>query len=296
MSHHKTVEFIVFTVSIGFMLFAVALNSIATPPTLNELHISSTNCSEDSCDVTVQLDINHEDEGDNSIAQVSNLTLNVYEMTEYQNQDSPTAIATSTDHPIKANTGDSVDGYEATISGIPHPSGCVVIEASAKHGNDVGTTTWEGSLLYGAGNYHSPLDGNVNITSDVEKAKSDGWFESETKNIEVHACATDMRLEIDGTDAELVHEEELTKRLPSKWAFWQDTDLSNNLIDNLPGSPPQSETSIDWLKSEDSFTKSVQIPKGWSGEIKYKLLVERNGLNDIAGTYSGSVDLTLNEG
>ena len=83
------------------------------------------------------------------------------------------------------------------------------------------------------------------------------------------------------------------KKLTSNWTFWEEPDLSVDLIDNLTNNPPANEHSNNWIPSENFSKKTIQIPKGWFGEIKYKVLVERKGLEDLAGEYSGSIDISI---
>ena len=276
------------------LLFS-SIATLASPPELSNLDIINTSCKSDSCEVTIQLRISHQVQGDNPIAQVSSLKIYVFKLHHYENKSAsqPQPIATSTDHPIKANKGDSLEDYETTISGIPNTCGCVVIEASAKHGNDYGYATWEGSLTTGSGNYHSSIPADMKLPVETENAKSDALYESDTKNITVNACGSDMKLEFDGGNAEIYHEKKPDKKLNSKWTFWEESDLSIDLIGNLPNSPPEYEHSNKWIPSENFSKKTIQIPKGWSGEIKYKVLVKRKGLKDIAGDYSGSIDISI---
>jgi len=188
--------------------------------------------------------------------------------------------------------------YSITIE-VPKSWGCIKVEATAStsagegSGND-GSDTWVGSTKGGTGNYYSPPPDSISFSPALGKAKASGLYSSNRQSITFRACKSDMFLEVNGDDAELKHEKEASEKLNSKWAFWTDPQYSPNSINELPDSSPDSVNSDTWVNAKN-LSKTIKIPKGWSGKIKYRMIVERNGLNDLAGEYSGTVDLEIRE-
>jgi len=39
----------------------------------------------------------------------------------------------------------------------------------------------------------------------------------------------------------------------------------------------------------------IVIPSGWSGEIKFQAKIERNGLADLAGSYSATLTVDVSD-
>ena len=192
----------------------------------------------------------------------------------------------------------AINDYEVAIT-VPQDWRCIKVKAIATtsagdgRGNS-SSDTWTGSVASGTGNHHSKIPGKMTLSTDAKKPKSDGFYSSDTQSIAVRACKSDMFLEVNGDDAELKHEKEASEKINSQWAFWADPQYSPNSITELPDSSPDSVNSDTWVNAKN-LSKTIKIPRGWSGKIKYRMIVERNGLTDLAGEYSGTVDLEIRE-
>jgi len=276
----------------AFACLAVVLCSVvalANAPVLSDLKLDehlpiTSSLSDEAWVVSLTLDVLHDDNGANPIAQVSNLTLKAYDYEEYTNPAvSPVPVATYTNHPFDPTEGNSVDDYPLSIE-IPNTSsGHIVIEACAKHGNDWGCTTWEGWIPQESEDHFS---GNLQIPHGWNPRAS-GVFEGNIWTLHIQACAATM-IALD-TDAccltRMAGYEGPRWEIPTEWRVWD--DHGGEVI------------NTGWLAValfKVMFEKGViVVPSGWAGEIYFQLRMTRYGLGDYPGDYSAALTVDVVE-
>jgi hypothetical protein len=118
-----------------------------------------------------------------------------------------------------------------------------------------------------------------------------GVFESDEWILSIDACKA-MTVTLNTVGCRLVCSD-LGVEIPTWWRVW---DSSGNHDGKLDGA---ELVDSGWIAVSDFIihwnNEIISIPSGWSGEIKFQLKMERNGLGDPAGSYSSVLDVTVSE-
>lgn len=252
--------------------------SLADAPVLANLEVVSIKSASLGAAWTVELSVNVSHQ---PLAAVSNLTTGVYD--ELGN-----LVVQEVDHAFYPNLGDSVDDYFLSIEIPKGASGYLVIEVCAKHGNDWGCTRWQGWVP------QKPsfrfLGGLVLLQGS--RAVDVGEFESAPWVLTAHA-AGNATVILDTRDCRLACGGRVCE-IPVWWRVWDSFSDCDGLLEYGEvvdtGWVPGPEFLAHWNLYE------VQLPPGWTGEIRFQLKLERRGIVDRAGKYFAILRVEVSDG
>ena len=264
-------------------LLQLGISGLANAPTLSDLKVVSisSSFSGDAWVVELTLDVLHDDNGENPIAKVSNLTLKAYD-------ELGAPVAEYVDHAFHPHKGNAVNDYPVSIEIPKSASGWVTIEACAKHGNDWGCTTWQGWIPQEPKHVFS---GGLEFKDGTEP-RAVGTFESTQWILSIHACSV-TTVTLHTLDCRLLCEDPAAE-IPTWWRIWDSNSdgdgklEAGEIVDT--GWIPVADFIAHWNLYE------IEVPSGWSGEIRFQLRMERSGLADHAGTYSATLRVDVCDG
>jgi len=272
-------------ISSVFLLFVFAVvcletTGLASAPTLSDLEVTSIASSswDDAWVVELTVDVSHD-----TINEVSSLVVTAY--------DSATGswdvhiVRVSIADPFQSFEGSTVYDYTLTLEIPKSDSGGITIEARAAHGDERGSTSWGGWIPQEPSHVFS---GGLKFT-DGTVPTAVGGFESSHWMLSVSACGI-MTATLDTLDCHLLCAD-IGTEVPTWWRVW-DTNCDND------GEPDPGELiDTGWIPVADFVAHwnkfKIVIPSGWSGEIAFQAKMERNGLADLAGSYSATLTVDV---
>jgi len=249
------------------------------PSDLQVVSITST-FSDDAWIVELTVDVSHD-----AINEVSSLVVTAY--------DSATGSwhfyidRVSINDPFRSFTGSTVNDYMVTLDIPKTDSGKITIEARAAHGDDRASTSWEGWIPQEASYVFS---GGLTFT-DGTAPRAVGIFESTQWILSIDACGI-MAVTLGTLDCRFLCEDPAAE-VPTWWRVWDSTSDNDE--------EPDCGEIIDsgWIQAADFVCQwnqhVIEIPPGWSGEIRFQVKMKRSGLADHAGTYSATLSVDVSD-
>lgn len=268
-----------------FLLFVFAVVCLeitgwADAPIPSNLQVVSITSSGAVWVVQVTLDVFHD-----PINEVSSLVVTAY--------DSATGSwnfyidRVSIDDPFQSFAGSTVNDYTVTLDIPKTDSGRITIEARAAHGDDWGSTSWEGWIPQEASHVFS---GGLAFT-DGTAPTADGEFESTHWILTINACGTTI-VTLDTLNCRFLCAD-LATEVPTWWRVWD----SNS--DNDGESDPGELIDTGWIAVADFIAHwnqyVIEIAPGWSGKIRFQAKMQRNGVADLAGSYSATLTVDVSD-
>lgn len=265
------------------VVVCLGITGLANAPVLSDLRVSLIESSfpGDAWVVQLTLDVVHNDNGNNPLAQVSNLTIRAYDELDGQ-------VAEYVDHPFHPHSGSSVNDYPVSIEIPKSASGNLVIEACAKHGNNLGCTTWEGWI---------PQESSYKFSGGLEFLSGTtppavGVFESTHWILSIDACGP-MTATLDTLNCRLLCTD-LDAEIPTWWRVWDSNADADGELE------PGELIDTGWIPVADFIAHwnqyKIEIPAGWSGDINFQVRMERSGVADLAGSYSATLTVDVSDG
>jgi hypothetical protein len=252
---------------------------LADAPIPSDLQVVSITSSGAVWVVQVTLDVFHD-----PINEVSSLVVTAYDSAPGSWDSYIDRV--SIDDPFQSFSGSTVNDYTVTLEIPKSDSGRITIEARAAHGGDWGSTTWVGWVPQPPSHVFS---GGLAFT-DGTAPTADGEFESTHWILTINACGI-MTVTLDALNCRLLAD--LTTEVPTWWRVWD----SNSDNDGEPD--PGELIDTGWIAVAHFIVHwnefEITIPPGWSGEIRFQAEMERNGLADLAGSYSATLTVDVSD-
>jgi len=264
------------------VVVCLGITGLANAPVLGDLRIPSITSSswDDTWVVELIVEVSHD-----PINEVSSLVVTAY--------DSATGswgshiVRVSIDDPFQFFTGRKVYDYTVTLEIPESDLGRIKIEARAAHGDEWASTSWEGWI---------PQKSKYEFSGELAFANGTGpedvgEFESSQWILSVNACGTAV-ITLHTLNCRFLCSD-LDAEIPSWWRVWDNNGNNNEEL--------EEGELIDtrWIPVAEFIArwnlKEIEIPAGWSGEIRFQLKMERSHLADHAGTYSAILKVDVRD-
>ena len=266
---------------LAFAALWLGINGFADAPVLSDLQVVSigSSFSGDAWVVELTVDVSHD-----LISEVSSLVVTAYDSAT-GSWDSHIARFSKGD-PFQSPTGSTVDDYTVILDIPKTDSGRITIEARAEHGEDWISTSWEGWIPQQS---KQEFSGELAFANGT-KPEDIGEFASTEWILSVDACGMTTAT-LDTLNCRLLADP--ATEIPTWWRVWD----SNSDNDGKPD--PGELIDTGWIAVADFIAHwnefKIVIPSGWSGEIKFQAKIERNGLADLAGSYSATLTVDVSD-
>ena len=239
-----------------FAVVCLEITGLAVGPVLSDLQVVSidSSFSGDAWVVELTVDVSHD-----PINEVSSLVVTAYDSATGSWDSHIDRV--SIGDPFQSFAGSMVNDYTLILEIPKSDSGRITLEARAAHGDDWGSTSWEGWIPQQS---KQEFSGELAFADGTEP-EDIGDFASTEWILSVDACGMTTAT-LDTLNCRLLADP--ATEVPTWWRVWD----SNSDNDGEPDPGELIDTS--WITVADFIAHwnefKIVIPSGWSGEIAFQ--------------------------